>query len=86
MWHSNERTPDPSFLKLAGVTLVVMTLAAGSISLVGLTLAKPEPQLLAQHAAKLETGAEALFRRVDAANAARHDFYPEFMPFDGIEQ
>jgi hypothetical protein len=42
--------------------------------------------LLAQHAAKLEAGAEALFRRVDAANAARHDFYPEFLPFDGIEQ
>jgi hypothetical protein len=77
MWQSTE-TPDVSFLKLAGIALLVLALAAGSISLIGLTLAKPEPQLLAQQAVHLEQGTEALFRQVDAASAARHESIPEF--------
>lgn len=77
MWHSTD-TPDVSFLKLAGIALVVLTLAAGSISLIGLTLAVPEPQLLAQQAVQLEEGTEALFRQLDAANAARHEVMPQF--------
>ncbi|MGH6873961.1 MAG: hypothetical protein ACREDW_03015 [Aestuariivirgaceae bacterium] len=77
MWQSTD-TPDVSFLKFAGITLVVLTLAAGCISLIGLTLAKPEPQLFAQHAVQLEQGAEVLFRQVEAANAARHELIPEF--------
>jgi len=79
MWQSTE-TPGVSFLKLAGIALLVLVLAlaAGSISLIGLTLAKPEPQLLAQQAVHLEQGTEALFRQVDAASAARHESIPEF--------
>ena len=79
MWQSTD-IPDVSFLKLAGIALIVLALAAGSISLIGLTLAEPEPQLIAQQAVQLEQGAEALFGQVDAANAVRHEFIPEFSP------
>jgi outer membrane murein-binding lipoprotein Lpp len=85
MWQATE-TPDVSFLRLAGIVLVVLALAAGCISLIGLTVAKPEPQLLAQQAAQLEEGAEALFRQVDAANAARHAPPDEFISFEGVQQ
>jgi len=85
MWQSTE-TPDVSFFKLAGIALAVLALAAGCISLIGLTLAKPEPQVLAQQAVHLEQGAEALFRQVDAANAARHAPPDEFISFDGVQQ
>jgi hypothetical protein len=85
MWQATE-TPDVSFLRLAGITLVVLALAAGCISLIGLTFAKPEPQLLAQQAVQLEGGAEALFRQVDAANAARHARPDEFISFEGVQQ
>ena len=84
MWQPTE-TPDVFFLKLAGIALLVLALAAGSISLIGLTLAKPEPQVLAQQAVQLQEGAEALFRQVDAANAARHDSSDEFI-LEGAEQ
>jgi hypothetical protein len=79
MWQSTD-IPDVSFFKLAGIALVVLALAAGSISLIGLTLAEPEPQLIAQQAVHLEQGAEVLFGKVDAANAARHEFISEFSP------
>ena len=82
MWQSTE-TPDVSFFKLAGIALVVLALAAGCI---GLTLAKPEPQLLAQQAVHLEQGAEALFHQVDAANAARHESADEFFNLEGTQQ
>jgi hypothetical protein len=85
MWQATD-TPDVSFLRLAGIALVVLALAAGCISLIGLTFAKPEPQLLAQQAAQLERGAEALFRQVDAANAARHAPPDEFISFEGVQQ
>ena len=87
MWHSSEagQTPDVSFLKLAGIALIVLTLAAGSISLIGLTLAEPE-QVVAQRAVQLEQEAEALFRQVDAANAARHDAIQEFVNREGVQQ
>jgi outer membrane murein-binding lipoprotein Lpp len=85
MWQSTE-TPEVSFFRLAGIALVVLALAAGCISLIGLTLAKPEPQLLAQQAAQLEQGAEALFRQVDAANAARHTPPDEFISVEGVQQ
>lgn len=84
MWQSTD-TPDISFLKLAGIALVVLTLAAGSISLIGLTLAEPEPQLLAQQAVQLEQGTEALFRQLDAANAARHESMEEFISLEEVE-
>jgi hypothetical protein len=85
MWQATE-TPDVSFLRLAGIAIVVLALAAGGISLIGLTFAKPDPQLLAQQAAQLERGAEALFRQVDAANAARHAPPDEFISFEGVQQ
>jgi hypothetical protein len=85
MWQSTE-TPDISFFKLAGIALVVLALAAGCISLIGLTLAKPEPQLLAQQAVHLEQGAEAVFRQVDAANAARHESADEFFNLEEAQQ
>ena len=85
MWQSTD-TPDVSFFKLAGVTFVVLTLAAGCISLIGLTLAEPEPQLLAQQAVQLEEGAAALFRNVDAANSARHEIIEEFITLQGVQQ
>jgi hypothetical protein len=86
MWQNSTKTPDISFLKLAGIALVVLALAAGSISLIGLTLAKPEPQRVAQQAVQLEQGAEALFRQVDAANAARHESANEFFNLEGTQQ
>jgi hypothetical protein len=85
MWQSTD-TPDVSFLKLAVLALVVLALAAGSISLIGLTLAEPEPQLIAQQAVQLEQGAEALFRQMDAANAARHEAIEEFINLQGVQQ
>jgi hypothetical protein len=86
MWQKSTETPDISFLKLAGIALVVLALAAGSISLIGLTLAKPEPQRVAQQAVQLEQGVEALFRQVDAANAARHESPDEFFDLEEAQQ
>ena len=90
MWQSTE-TPDVYFFKLAGMALVVLALAAGCIGLIGLTLAKPEPQLLAQQAVHLEQGAETLFRQVDAgmwlaAKAPRHESADEFFNLEGTQQ
>ena len=85
MWQATG-TPDVSFLRLAGIALVVLALAAGCISLIGLILETREPQLLAQQAVQLERGAEALFRQVDAANAARHVSPDEFISFEGVQQ
>jgi hypothetical protein len=76
MWESPNagRGPDLKFLRAAGIILVALTIASGAVSLIGISLARQEPQVVVAEAKTLEQGAAALFRAVDDNIARRHEF------------
>ena len=76
MWQSPNagQTPDVKFLRTAGITLLVLTLFAGGVSLAGTFFVKSEPTLVVAEATTLERGAEAIFREVGEEVARRHEF------------
>lgn len=69
-------TPDVKFLRAAGIVLAVLALSAGTVSIIGVTAANDESQLVAE-AASLEQGAETLFEVVDENVAERHGLDPQ---------
>jgi hypothetical protein len=75
MWQSpnSGRVPDVKFLRAAGMALVVLALAAGAVSLLGVSLASQEPEVVIAEAAALEQGAAAMFKAVDDNVARRHE-------------
>lgn len=76
MWQSPNagRGPDLYFLRAAGIILVALTIASGAVSLIGITLASSEQEVLVAEAKTLEQGAEAMLKAVDDNIARRHEF------------
>lgn len=75
MWQSPSagRGPDLKFLHAAGIILVALTIASGAVSLIGVSLAKPEQEVVVAEANTLEDGATAIFEAVDDNIARRHE-------------
>jgi hypothetical protein len=73
MWQSptTGRGPDLKFLRAAGIVLVALTIAAGAVSLIGVSVAKQE--VVVAEAKTLEQGAAAMFEAVDDNIARRHE-------------
>ena len=65
--------PDGRFLRAAGLTLAVLALGAGAVSVIGVTTVRNEPQIEMAEANALEQGAAAMFRAVDESVARRHE-------------
>lgn len=76
MWQSPNagRGPDLNFLRVAGIILVALTIASGAVSLIGITLASSEQEVVVAEAKTLEQGAEAMLKAVDDNIARRHEF------------
>jgi hypothetical protein len=76
MWQSpnSGRAPDLKFLRAAGIVLIALALASGAVSLIGISLARQEPQVVVAEAKTLEQGAAELFRAVDENVSRRHEF------------
>ena len=76
MWQSPNagRGPDLKFLHAAGFILVALTIASGAVSLIGVSLAKPDQEVIVAEAKTLEQGAATLFNAVDDSIARRHEF------------
>jgi hypothetical protein len=65
--------PDVKFLRTAGIILAVLALSAGTVSLIGISIAQNGPVIEIAEAQTLEQGAEAIFRAVDENVAERHE-------------
>jgi hypothetical protein len=76
MWQSPNagRGPDLNFLRAAGIILVALTIASGAVSVIGISLAKHEQEVVVAEAKTLEQGTEAMFKAVDDNIARRHEF------------
>jgi hypothetical protein len=76
MWQSPKagRGPDLNFLRAAGIILVALTIASGAVSIIGISIANSEPEVVVAEAKTLEQGAEAMFKAVDDNIARRHEF------------
>jgi hypothetical protein len=76
MWQSQNagRGPDIRFLRTAGIVLIALTIASGVVSLIGISLANSEQEVVVAEAKTLEQGAEAMFKAVDDNIARRHEF------------
>jgi hypothetical protein len=61
------------FVRAAGLTLAVLALGAGAVSVIGITMAGNEPQIEMAEANALEQGAAAMFRAVDESVARQHE-------------
>ena len=59
MWQSPNagRGPDLNFLRAAGFILVALAIASGAVSLIGMSLANSEQEVVVAKAKTLEQGA-----------------------------
>ena len=76
MWQSpyTGRGPDMRFLRTAGIVLVALTIASGAVSIIGISMANSEQEVVVAEAKTLEQGTEAMFKAVDDNIARRHEF------------
>ena len=76
MWQSPNagHAPDVKFLRAAGITLAVLALGAGAVSVIGVSTAQQESEVVIAEAGALEAGAAAAFDAVDENIARRHEF------------
>jgi hypothetical protein len=75
----SEHGPDITFLRMAGLLLAILALSAGTVSLIGISVAQKGAEIEIAEARALEQGAAAMFRSVDENIAERHqlDFVPD---------
>jgi hypothetical protein len=62
------------FLRRAGIVLVALTIASGAVSIIGISMANSEQEVVVAEAKTLEQGTEAMFKAVDDNIARRHEF------------